>query len=28
VISDLIYVFVDCGMQFFCEGARCVRLQE
>ncbi|MGA9547712.1 MAG: hypothetical protein WBS14_08565 [Rhodomicrobium sp.] len=25
VISDLIYVFVDCGVQFFCEGAHCVR---
>ena len=26
VISDLIYVFVDCCIQFFCEGAHCVRL--
>jgi hypothetical protein len=26
VISDLVYVFVDCGIQFFREGARCVRL--
>jgi hypothetical protein len=26
VISDLVYVFVDCGIQFFCEGAHCVRL--
>ena len=26
VISDLVYVFVDCGIQFFCEGARWVRL--
>ena len=25
VISDLVYVFVDCGIQFFCEGAHCVR---
>jgi hypothetical protein len=27
VISDLVYVFVDCGIQFFREGAHCVRLQ-
>jgi hypothetical protein len=26
VISDLVYVFVDCGIQFFCKGADCVRL--